>query len=617
MTTFELERVQAEEQTLGVRLDGPALIGVFSVIGLLALELYARFVDYGLRVTSDAPTFLALLRDLAIDPGAQASPFLPGQVETAHATPYMQALAWLWSDLADRGGLIDPVGAYGALAFAGLAITVLVLHAFYVWARAQSGRRAAWLALPVLFLLFGPAHVIWAGDLSFHGFMYASFYPQTVALGLLLYTLVALDAKPGLGRAAGLTALIGVTISIHPFTGALLAGLIALDGSLRAVRRDRRWMGASGALVAGFLVAEAWPAYSVDRALAVVGPHGVLLIASCAALPVVVMVAARAGARVPKVGLLDALRRRRTLVTWTLALTGLGLVVGLALWQAYLLAQPNPDPLIPTNRLALYWVEDRWRWPLMLGAGAIGLVGLDRLARRGRPLPALWFGSCAAIAVAGLAGVPIPVWWRFLLFCQLPLALGVAEFLVRSRGAIRVTVVATFAFALAFKAATLFGMPERITYFGNELQPAYRLGHTIPPGPQLVATDPFTAYYVPAATGHRVLTVTKAHVGSDAELTASAAGYRLLHQFYMGDSWWKAGQQMWRRGVRWIVVEHNTSLEPPTLVAFSTGPTPLIRTEEQRRQIGTYFYRLNRLGTLVSDSPTYAIYRLDKWKLWS
>jgi len=44
---------------------------------------------------------------------------------------------------------------------------------------------------------------------------------------------------------------------------------------------------------------------------------------------------------------------------------------------------------------------------------------------------------------------------------------------------------------------------------------------------------------------------------------------------------------MWKRGVRWVVVEHNTSLDPPTLAAFSTGPTPLVATEAQRRRLGT------------------------------
>jgi hypothetical protein len=223
---------------------------------------------------------------------------------------------------------------------------------------------------------------------------------------------------------------------------------------------------------------------------------------------------------------------------------------------------------------------------------------------------------CLGIGLAGIVGFPFPVWWRFLLFCQLPLALGVAELLANSHAPWKRIVVATFTFAFAFKLVTLIALPERLTYFASPLQEAYSLGRVIHPSSSgLVATDPFTAYYVPAATGHRVLSVTKAHVGSPDELAASERGYRLLHTYYEGEGWWQAAQAMWRRGVRYVVVEKQTSLAPPTLEEFSTGPTPLIRTAADRRELGTYFYRNNRIGSLIYDSPTYAIYRLDSRKL--
>ena len=58
----------------------------------------------------------------------------------------------------------------------------------------------------------------------------------------------------------------------------------------------------------------------------------------------------------------------------------------------------------------------------------------------------------------------------------------------------------TLAFALVFKLVTLFASPPRVTYFGNgPLQPAYALGRIIPPSPgRMVASDPFTSYYIPA-----------------------------------------------------------------------------------------------------------------------
>ena len=66
-----------------------------------------RAVDYPLRVTSDTPTFLALVRDMAERPFASQSPFLEGGGGTQHATPYMQLLAFLSASSGRRRRLPD------------------------------------------------------------------------------------------------------------------------------------------------------------------------------------------------------------------------------------------------------------------------------------------------------------------------------------------------------------------------------------------------------------------------------------------------------------------------------------------------------------------------------
>lgn len=71
---------------------------------------------------------------------------------------------------------------------------------------------------------------------------------------------------------------------------------------------------------------------------------------------------------------------------------------------------------------------------------------------------------------------------------------------------------------------------------------------------------------------------------------------------------------MWRRGVRYVVVEKQTTLEPPNLSAF-IWQRAMLRTPAQRQALGNYFYENNRVGTLVYDSPDYAVYRLDERKL--
>src|SRR5262249_29459136 len=152
----------------------------------------------------------------------------------------------------------------------------------------------------------------------------------------------------------------------------------------------------------------------------------------------------------------------------------------------------------------------------------------------------------------------------------------------------------------------------RITYFRTPLPSAYSLGHVIPPNTGVVATDPYTAYYIPGATGDHVLTITKWHVGSPAELVASQSGYRLLRRLYLGKRYEAAAAQLWRRGVRWVVVNHKLSLRPRTLEAFSTSPPPLLRTPADRRLLAGYFWRLNRVARLRSDSRDFAVYKLNR-----
>ena len=82
---LELDGVRAEISRTGVVLhaipDAGRVIraGVGALlVALFGLAMWARAVDYPLRVTSDTPTCLALLGDMAEKPFASQSPFLEG-----------------------------------------------------------------------------------------------------------------------------------------------------------------------------------------------------------------------------------------------------------------------------------------------------------------------------------------------------------------------------------------------------------------------------------------------------------------------------------------------------------------------------------------------------------
>jgi O-antigen/teichoic acid export membrane protein len=588
---------------------------VLGVGCFLVLDAAAVATSYGMRVISDTPTYLAIVQRLAETPFRSISVFMRAPtIDDPHATPYMQGIALLWRAIGGVEAGPRPVQLERMLQLVGVVVMVFVLYAFFVWVRRQTNRRTALVALPVLLLLFGPAHVIWAGDLTFHGFLYGAYFPQTVATGLLLWTLVALDGPPLLWRYLAGTACAAATFVVHPFTGTLLCLLVAASGSALALARRPGWELGSVSLALGYAIGSQWPQYSLSHALGQSGLQGPMLVGLCALMPAVAL---RLGGmwRVLRPG---AERLARAVSTRGLALSvlGFGVTLLLAAWEVWLFTQPNPDPLVHSNHLSLYWVEDRWRWPLMYAAGAVGAAGLCRLAVRGKPLPLLWALGCLGIGTAGAAGMALPLWWRFLLFAQAPLALGAATWIAEAApGTARRLVASTFAFTGTFKLVTLLVLPTTITYFGSALQDSYRLGSVIPRGAGAVAADPFTSYFVPGATGRSVLVVTKAHVASQDELGAAERGYALLHRFAVGSGWWAAAQQMYREGVRYVLIEKSTSLRAPDLVTFSTGPTPLVRTESDRRLLGTYYYRNNRVGTLVYDERPYTLYALSSRKL--
>lgn len=609
-------RIAAAEEDAGwagLPFGGHALVraGVLASLAvLLLLTLWAGAVDYARRVTSDTPTFIALVADMAQKPFAKESPFLDAAVATQHATPYLQLLAFVWRAVP---GSSDSPGAVSAfLALVGIAVFAFLLWCVFLYVRRLAGATAAWVSLPVLLGVFGPPHVIWASDLSLHAALYAGFFPQHVAMATTLLALLALDRR-SYASLAGACALASLTMLVHPFTGVLLCVLATADSCRLAAHRDRDAMRSPIALAVGFAVGLAWPAYSLDRAFAETGVRGVVFIGLCVAAPLVAFVIGSLRRPRPLAGLLSRLLSRLDSedAAFRLALVGAAGTAAVAAWELILVRHPPAE----SARLAIYWVDDRWRWPLLLVAGTIGLSGLARLARRGQIVAPLWFVGCFALGAAGAIGLPLPVWYRFLLLCQVPLAVGVATVVVGAQRRTTIVVAATFALALTVKVGTLLWAPPTVSYFGQTLQPAWSLGDHIPRGPGLVVTDPATAYFVPATTGHRVLTVSKGHTTSARELVAARNGYALLHRYWAGRAdWWEAAQEMWRRGVRYVVVEKHTTLDPATLDDF-TWQAARLQTAGQRRRLSNYFYENNRIGTLLYDSTDLVVYRLDREKL--
>jgi hypothetical protein len=426
------------------------------------LDAAAIASSYGMRVISDTPTYLAIVQRLAETPFRSISVFMRvPTVDDPHATPYIQGVALLWRVLGGGDAGPRPIELARMLQFVGVGATVFVSRVLRLGAPDRSPD--ALIALPVLLLLLGPAHHL-GGAPTFHGFLYGVL-PERCDRACSGRSL-----RSTVGHSCG--AICGFApppLVIHPFTGTLLCLLVAASGSAAALARRPGWELGSFSLVVGFLIGSQWPLYSLGHALGQSGLKGPVLVGICALMPVAALRLGGAWRALRPTA--ERLAHAVTARGGALAALGFGLTLVLAGWEVWLFTHPSHDPLVHSNHLSLYWVEDRWRWPLMYAAGAVGAAGLCRLAVRGKPLPLLWAVGCLGIGTVGAAGMAVPLWWRFLLFAQAPLALGAATWIAEAvRGAARKLVVSTFAFSGAFKLVTLLLLPTTITYFGSALR---------------------------------------------------------------------------------------------------------------------------------------------------
>lgn len=621
----ELGHLREEWAATSERVRSTArLLGSTVIVWVLVLEVWSARTSYGLRVTADHPTYMELLRAMALRPfHSPPSVFGSGQVNLAHAAPDVQLMAFVWRWLAESGhvgpDLIGVTQAYHLLALKGAFVTLLVFHAFYLWARRIGGSsRTAWLAVAVLPFVWGPVLVISPGDLSAHGFMSTADHGEQLAIALLLYALLALDAELSLLRFSVATLAVAAVMVTHPFTGVRLAALAAALAVVDIVRGGRCWRLTPPALVGGFLLASLWPAYDLSQAMVVGGFDGRELVGVLALLPLLAYAILRlwpvqrrllSAARFVA-GNLDS--HRAALV---LALLGLLLTAALAGRELWLLA--HPDPFLPSNRRALYWNVSLPLWPLLVAPAMAGLVGMARLARRGQPLPLLWALGCLVIGAAGAVGLPIPLWHRFSLFAQVPFAIGFAAFLAERRWLVaRGIAAATLVCSAAFAFCTLVFLPTNVTYFRDQLQAGWDFNRFLPQAsPVLVASDPASSYFI-LPLGDRVLTLTTSHLTSRTELPPARRGYTLMHRLYLGKQMQATGQEMWRRGVRYIVANRGVKMDLPTLDRFSSFDNPyIIESWADVAEVDAYIARLGRIASPIGHEEEYFFFELDRRKL--
>ena len=597
-------------------------VSLSSVAFLIALEVVATFNHYAMRVISDTPTFIALIRDLGAHPMHPTSVFFAGgHTSSVHASPYLQALALLWRVIAPASHQNDAMAIGTFLAVVGIPVTLTVLGVLWLYVRSLAGTTAAFFSLPVLLTLFGPAHVVFSSDLTINGFLATGYYPTTLATGLTLAGLMTITRRGW--RMSCLSALlVALTVTTDLFSGAVLVIVLVLYAVVACHHTRAEAWRIPAILTAGFALAQCWPLFSVWGSFSASKlPVPALLVMALVAPQLSLRLGPRLGRLIPSARTLT----RRPIggrAEQRIANLGRWLFGGLVLWSLSQLSSWSSNPVVHSYRLGMYWDNAVWRWAFLLLPGLIGLVGLVRLARRGRGELLLWLGSMYLIGAIGsvvflATGRQLPLYYRFFLACQIPLAVGVAAFLAhhKSRRAFYVT-LQVLILAFAFKALTLLTEPTNINYFGSQMPSAWHFGAIIPRGSGIVATDPSTSYYIPATTGNKVLTLS-GHADSGQEPHVADAGYLDMHRLYTGDTsqFAQTMASMYERGVRWVVVEKFTSLKPATRELLFATPTSGLIGAADVRLMSAYMSRLELVGTQTYADNEYTVFHLDGSRL--
>lgn len=599
------------------------LAAFLSVGVLVVMEIQAVYNHYQLRVTADTPTFLPLIRDMALHPLTKVSVFFASSGSySVHASPYLQVLAWIWKAVATPSQFGNPISLGEFAAIVTIPVSLFVLAMLWLYVRRLAGTTAAWASIPILLSLFGPAHVISAGDTSLNGFLSTGYFPSTVATGFLLATLVALDLRRpwAMVLAIPLTAL---TLTSDRFTGLLLVMVMVLHACAHVAQDPRERWRTPLVFALGAALTIAWPAMNT---LAAYRKFGTPLpgLAVVAFLAPILWFEIRRRARLA--ALLDRARELDAgpLVERRFAQVGMWATAALIVWALYLTGHwPSNVPALRRYRLGFYWNDQRDRWLFLLLPGACGLLGLWRAARKGRSVPLLWFGVVFAIGLVGAVvhlatGHEVKFAYRLILVSQLPLAIGAAIFTVRHRRRAAVAIMAlTLTAAFSYKVVTLEAEPVNVNYFGAPLGTLWSFHKIIPPGPGVIATDPATGYLMPLETGHRVLTFSTGHAESGSEQGQAETGYELLRRVYNGTGTQAAValRRMWSLGVRWVVVEKFTNFDPPNQRKLFAAPYASSITAGDVNQMATYNTRLTAVGVQTYNDEEFTVYRLVKTKL--
>lgn len=146
-------------------------------------------------------------------------------------------------------------------------VAFLTLGAFLFFRLYFRSSLAPVIGLTVLLTGWGFAWT-WSNVYQLRGLLYVAPYPSSFSFAatlvcLWLQTSILRSKGPSTGKHIGLALLVALTFTTHPLTGAFAVGALGLLALTYLEVETRTRVTAVAALVAGLLLAELWPYYSV------------------------------------------------------------------------------------------------------------------------------------------------------------------------------------------------------------------------------------------------------------------------------------------------------------------------------------------------------------------
>jgi hypothetical protein len=572
----------------------------------LAVILLGGSVFYGIRtnyfLNDDLPAHVAVVKELDNYYHNYANPFLfEIGLPDFHLGPYhliVYAVDKVFSPHLITYGLDRGIEAIiSSYLIVGFLNVILFLFAYLSLLRKITLDKV-FIILGFIFYILTPDLPLlrWAGNTSLHGISYQFYYPQFFGIALLIWV-VSINESFLRSKKNFLLGM-SVLLSLILFLSHLLTGLLSIFISLLQLLvfssttiREKAYIFVSFMVIP--LIGGFWPFYPVAQTLSSTNAY-LLYYAMGIAIALTTSLAQllRSQIQFIKIKYSEAISKIEIepiiiysnviLTTYVIATQtsyfGFGAVNS---WGSILL------PLLP---------------------GLLYVFSKNILERPIFMILLIWSFACISIYIAGVMGLPLKVYWRFLFMSKLPLAMIVAYCWydqIKNRYLLAqslLPLVLILFFIGTYKQYMIMGTAPTALHFKRVPQEYYIASKLNNIRDSTILSDPYTSYMISGLTDNKVYSVDSNRV-SDYDQHITNGRNELLYDFYANPDDGTLREILNGNEIDYIVLNKSISIDPKTRRIIRV-PIP----EENLTKMRNVIQRMNYV--LLTEDDSLVVYRL-------